>query len=94
MRTKFILTNKEIEFNQTPKKIMENLEKIIAKHLLSEYKMLNEISENFRQSKSDEAFIRGQIIGIKKIASSIWGKEKGLDSHFEFIENLKEIANT
>lgn len=72
---------------------MENLEQKIAKHLLFEYKMLTEVLESFKQSKSDEAFIRGQIIAIKKTASSIWGKEKGLDSHFEFIENLKEIAN-
>jgi hypothetical protein len=72
---------------------MENLEKIIAKHLLSEYKMLTEISQLFKQTKSSESFINGQQIAIVKIASTIWGKEKGSDSHFEFIENLKEIAN-
>jgi hypothetical protein len=73
---------------------MRNLEQILAKKLLSEYKMIEDEIGDFRNNRVMEAFMNGKRKSLIDIATSIWGSDElNLNSHFEFIEALKEIAN-
>jgi hypothetical protein len=74
---------------------MKNLEQILAKKLLSEYKTTLEILENFRQNEVEKGFAKGEICAIMEVAQSIWGTDElNLRSHFWFIDTLTEIANS
>jgi hypothetical protein len=73
---------------------MRNLEQILAKKLLSEYKMCLEVLEKLRQNEVEKGFLSGEISVLMDIAQSIWGSDElNLRSHFWFLETLKEIAN-
>jgi hypothetical protein len=73
---------------------MRNLEQILAKKLLSEYKICLEVLEKLRQNKVERGFLSGEISVLMDIAQSIWGNDElDLRSHFWFLETLTEIAN-
>jgi hypothetical protein len=73
---------------------MRNLEQILAKKLLSEYKMCLEVLEKLHQNKVERGFLSGEISVLMDIAQSIWGSDElDLRSHFWFLETLTEIAN-
>ena len=72
---------------------MENFEKILAKKLLTDYKVCLEVLEKIHQNKVEKGFLNGEISGLMDIAHSMWGSDElNLRSHFWFMETLKEIA--
>lgn len=73
---------------------MKNLEQTLAKTLLSEYKTIQNVLDDYQNSMVEKAILNGQKKQIIDLATSIWGKETNFESHFEFIETLKEIANS
>lgn len=74
---------------------MKNIEQKLAKKLLTDYKVCLDILENHRQNQVEKSFLKGEISVLMNIAHSIWGSDElDLRSHFEFIETLKEIANS
>ena len=74
---------------------MKNLEQTLAKTLLSEYNMIQDEIGSYRNNRVMQAFMNGKIRAIIDIASSIWENDEiNFNSHFEFLETLKEIANT
>lgn len=73
---------------------MKNLEQTLAKTLLSEYKTIQNVLDDYQNSMVEKAILNGQKRQIIDLATSIWGKETNFESHFEFLETLKEIANS
>ena len=74
---------------------MKNLEQTLAKTLLSEYKTIQNVLDDYENSMIEKAILNGQKRLIIDIATSIWGSEDiNFNSHFEFLETLKEIANS
>lgn len=74
---------------------MRNLEQTLAKTLLSEYKTLQDVFENYKNTKVQKAIMRGQELLLMDIAQSIWGSnELNLHSHHYFMETLKEVAES
>lgn len=73
---------------------MKNIEQTLAKTLLSEYNMIQDEIGSYRNNRVMQAFMNGKIRAIIDLASSIWDNDEiNFNSHFEFIETLKEIAN-
>ena len=73
---------------------MRNLEQMLAKKLLTDYKVCLDILENHRQSHAEKSFLNGELSVLMDTAHSIWGSDDlNLRSHFWFLETLKEIAS-
>ena len=73
---------------------MKNLEQTLAKTLLSEYKTIQNVYNNFKNTEGQKAMMRAQERLILDIAKTIWGNDEENRGHFWFMETMKEIANT